>query len=198
LHVQDGIQLARASSRRSLSERFSRPFNQFVRDHAAIISHDDPLDKLIEGRGGYTVVNGKRVPMFPGDFVLSPTGRGTPRTTTPNVIMLASELCMPPGPGAGIRYSPDSRIASRFCCSSYSMLPTANIGSGGGATGCAGGSGASAAFGRSRLWQDPQRCGVCSRRIAPHWPGDGHSCRILACTAPAHIIDRDDTGNGAG
>ena len=40
-------------------------------------------------------------------------------------------MSMPPGPGAGIRYSPDSRIASRFCCSSYSMLPTANTGSGG-------------------------------------------------------------------
>jgi gentisate 1,2-dioxygenase len=27
---------------------------------------------IIEGRGGYTVVNGERVPMFPGDLVLTP------------------------------------------------------------------------------------------------------------------------------
>ena len=30
------------------------------------------LRLIIEGRGGYTVVNGKRVPMFPGDLVLTP------------------------------------------------------------------------------------------------------------------------------
>ncbi|MGH8734584.1 MAG: cupin domain-containing protein, partial [Burkholderiales bacterium] len=27
---------------------------------------------IIEGRGGYTVVNGARIPMFPGDLVLTP------------------------------------------------------------------------------------------------------------------------------
>ena len=30
------------------------------------------LRLIIEGRGGYTVVNGERVPMFPGDLVLTP------------------------------------------------------------------------------------------------------------------------------
>jgi gentisate 1,2-dioxygenase len=30
------------------------------------------LRLIIEGRGGYTVVNGERVPMFPGDLVLAP------------------------------------------------------------------------------------------------------------------------------
>ena len=29
---------------------------------------------IIEGSGGYTVVNGERVPMFPGDLVLTPNG----------------------------------------------------------------------------------------------------------------------------
>jgi gentisate 1,2-dioxygenase len=30
------------------------------------------LRLIIEGRGGYTVVNGERVPMFPGDLILTP------------------------------------------------------------------------------------------------------------------------------
>jgi gentisate 1,2-dioxygenase len=30
------------------------------------------LRLIIEGRGGYTVVNGERVPMYPGDLVLTP------------------------------------------------------------------------------------------------------------------------------
>ena len=30
------------------------------------------LRLIIEGRGGYTVVNGERIPMFPGDLVLTP------------------------------------------------------------------------------------------------------------------------------
>src|SRR5208337_15652 len=27
---------------------------------------------IIEGRGGYTIVNGERIPMYPGDLVLTP------------------------------------------------------------------------------------------------------------------------------
>jgi len=41
------------------------------------------LRLIIEGRGGYTVVNGERVPMFPGDLVLTPNCHGTTTPTTP-------------------------------------------------------------------------------------------------------------------
>ena len=41
------------------------------------------LRLIIEGRGGYTVVNGERVPMFPGDLVLTPNWAGTTTPTTP-------------------------------------------------------------------------------------------------------------------
>jgi len=34
--------------------------------------HSAALRLIIDGRGGYTVVNGERVPMFPGDLVLTP------------------------------------------------------------------------------------------------------------------------------
>src|SRR3954467_5283351 len=42
------------------------------------------LRLIIEGKGGYTVVNGERVPMSPGDLVRRPTGHGM---TTPTIPM---------------------------------------------------------------------------------------------------------------
>ena len=41
------------------------------------------LRLIIEGRGGYTVVNGERVPMYPGDLVLTPNWSWPTAQTTP-------------------------------------------------------------------------------------------------------------------
>ena len=41
------------------------------------------LRLIIEGRDGHTVVNGERVPMSPGDLVLTLAGHETTTRTTP-------------------------------------------------------------------------------------------------------------------
>lgn len=43
------------------------------------------LRLIIEGRGGYTVVNGNRVPMFPGDLVLTPNWTWHDHANEPDV-----------------------------------------------------------------------------------------------------------------
>src|SRR6202023_1990734 len=46
------------------------------------------LRLIIEGRGGYTVVNGERVPMFPGDLVLTPNWTWHDHANDPDAPMI--------------------------------------------------------------------------------------------------------------